>query len=267
MNRELELSENDQKNDLKREITQNLKVYDTQNHLLGDVQHIIRGEDDQLQIVFALPNQEKPLFRVSRQTVRKVDLENSYVTILLTKPMREELLKHDQNNTFKWIETDDHLEDSTHLSQPSLEEEEDHSILDEATIRLLEERLTVDRTSTKVGEVVVRKVVETKMVEVPVRQEKLVIEQVTGDQTENLAEIDLSSEVIQNVDQSANFVNSHHYNVQGEFMTPDAASEILKAISLQKDHGCRAVKIELLVSDDQKRKDYQAMFDRCTGHD
>lgn len=45
-------------------------------------------------------------------------------------------------------------------------------------IKLLEERLVVNRKRSKVGEISVRKVVETEMVQVPVRREKLVIEKI-----------------------------------------------------------------------------------------
>lgn len=61
----------------------------------------------------------------------------------------------------------------------------------EATIRLHEERLSVHRGQRrKVGEVVVRKEIETRLVEVPVRYEKLIVEQVSPNY-EQLAVIDL----------------------------------------------------------------------------
>jgi stress response protein YsnF len=64
------------------------------------------------------------------------------------------------------------------------------SIVEEETIRLLEERLLVDRHRRKVGEVIVRKVIETHTVEVPVRREKLIVEQVSPEQKQ-LAVLDL----------------------------------------------------------------------------
>jgi uncharacterized protein (TIGR02271 family) len=198
--------------------------------------------------------------------VRNVDLENDYIIIFLAKNMKQELLKH-SHDAFDWIQAELSEETPEETQDEALNSESEmsnSSILDEATIRLLEERLKVKRNSKKVGEVVVRKVVETKTVEVPVRQEKLIVEQIQGDQTENLAEIDLSSGTIEGITLQDNAVNSHDLSVHGEFITPDAASEILKAISLQKNHGCQKVKIELMVSDSQKQQEYQAMFDRCT---
>ncbi|TVQ20064.1 MAG: DUF2382 domain-containing protein [Leptolyngbya sp. DLM2.Bin15] len=60
-------------------------------------------------------------------------------------------------------------------------------------IQLLEERIVSDRQRRKVGEVIIRKVVETQIVEVPVRREKLVIEQV-GTNPQPLASIDFGQD-------------------------------------------------------------------------
>lgn len=58
-------------------------------------------------------------------------------------------------------------------------------------IRLFEERVAVDMQRRKLGEVIVRKVVETEIIEIPVRREKLVIEQVSPT-VQQLAVVDLS---------------------------------------------------------------------------
>lgn len=63
--------------------------------------------------------------------------------------------------------------------------------LAEETVRLLEERLIIDRQKRKVGEVIVRKAVETRMVEVPVRHETLIVEQISPERKQ-LASIDLN---------------------------------------------------------------------------
>lgn len=49
---------------------------------------------------------------------------------------------------------------------------------DEETIKLLEERVVVNRQRRKIGEVILRKEIETEMVQVPIRREKLIVEQV-----------------------------------------------------------------------------------------
>ena len=63
-------------------------------------------------------------------------------------------------------------------------------IVDEEIIPLLAERVIVDRHKRKSGEVVIRKVIETEVIEVLVRREKLIVEQVSPEYKE-LAVIDL----------------------------------------------------------------------------
>jgi hypothetical protein len=60
----------------------------------------------------------------------------------------------------------------------------------EETIQLLEERLVVNLHQRKVGEVIVRKEIETRIVEIPIRREKLIVEQVSPE-FKQLAVIDL----------------------------------------------------------------------------
>jgi len=66
-------------------------------------------------------------------------------------------------------------------------------VAQEEVIPLREERVVVDRAKQKVGEVVVRKEIETEIVQVPVQREKLIVEQV-GAEPKQLAEIDLTEE-------------------------------------------------------------------------
>ncbi|MGI0488674.1 DUF2382 domain-containing protein [Pantanalinema rosaneae CENA516] len=69
---------------------------------------------------------------------------------------------------------------------------------DETVIPLREERLIVDQNRHKVGEVVVRKEIETEIIEVPVQREKLIVEQ-AGAEPRRLAEIDLDDPVNRNL--------------------------------------------------------------------
>jgi stress response protein YsnF len=59
------------------------------------------------------------------------------------------------------------------------------------TVRLLEERLVAHRQRRKVGEVIVRKAIETKMIQVPLRREVLIVEQINPEHKQ-LAVVDLT---------------------------------------------------------------------------
>jgi len=156
----------------------------------------------------------------------------------------------------------------------SLTESDDKiEVVEEEIIRLLEERLIINRSKWKVGEVVARKEVETKIVQVPIRREIIIIEQVSPE-TKQIAEIDLGQGGATRVELSeASSSNDLHtpvpsadtpYTVIGEFISPKAASNLLEAIALQKRHGCQKVRVELVVESPDVQETYQNMFDRCS---
>ena len=74
--------------------------------------------------------------------------------------------------------------DSNLLSKDTLE------VLSQDIVRLVEERLVVNRSKHKIGEVIVRKEIETRIIQVPVRYEKLIVEQVSPERKQ-LVKIDL----------------------------------------------------------------------------
>jgi stress response protein YsnF len=74
--------------------------------------------------------------------------------------------------------------DSTILAEDTLK------ILSQDIVRLVEERLVVNRSKHKIGEAIVRKEIETRIIQVPVRYEKLIVEQVSPERKQ-LVEINL----------------------------------------------------------------------------
>lgn len=163
------------------------------------------------------------------------------------------------------------------VDNQSLPESDDAiEVVQQEIVRLLEERLVVNRSKWKVGEVVLRKEVENKIVQVPIRREKLIIEQVSPE-TKQIAEIDLgngevtgvavgeasgSDALHREVSSSSNTPST----VSGEFLSPKAASHLLEAIALQERHGCAKVRVELVLDNPEYRETYQTMFDRCSKH-
>lgn len=129
--------------------------------------------------------------------------------------------------------------------QPIVKEEENFS--------LLEERLVVNRQKCKVGEVVVRKKIETRMIQVPIRREVLIVEKV-GNEVEKVAEIDLG-EVESNP--------SDNYYVSSEFVSPQLAKNLLEVITRQPNSGSVKVRIELEVDSLEKEEenDYRKIFE------
>ena len=156
----------------------------------------------------------------------------------------------------------------------------------EETISLLEERLIVDLIRRKVGEIVVRKEIETCIlqVEVPVRREKLIVEQVSPEY-KRLAEIDLGQESILDgtmtnsgpdrsitrnlisVEHDAQYLSidrsqSSQKRIQRTFDSIESAKNLLDAIAARFDSNCETINIEIVLKDSENQNIYQSLFDR-----
>jgi len=192
--------------------------------------------------------------------IKKVEIaqRSEYIT---TKTLGMEASESSNSSIMPVNETTD--EGSTSTSIPKA--------LEDDIIRLLEERLVVDRSKRKVGEVIVRKEIETRMVQVPVRREKLIVEQVSPERKQ-LAEIDLGQaeiagiELLETVSKATETASlDSEPTVIGEFNSPKIASLLLNAIALERRHGCKKVRVEIVVEDAERQKTYQEWFNRSLG--
>ncbi|MGH2412674.1 MAG: DUF2382 domain-containing protein [Microcystaceae cyanobacterium] len=96
----------------------------------------------------------------------------------------------------------------------------------EVVIPLLDERLVIDRRRRKVGEVVVRKEIETHIVEVPIRREKLIVEQVSPEY-QQIAVVQLGQAQVTEFDTLEAVEVKHSPTVSGEFASANAAIHFL----------------------------------------
>ncbi len=120
-------------------------------------------------------------------------------------------------------------------------------------ISLLEERLMVHLDRHKIGEIIVRKEVETQIIQVPIRREKLIVEQIAPEYKQ-IAIIDLgrdslttNAEVIPDHQVSEHIVSEHI--VKREFESVRLASQFLEAIAHLSDIGSVSIKIEIKAAD------------------
>jgi hypothetical protein len=128
-------------------------------------------------------------------------------------------------------------------SQPnSLLTSEEIDLTPEQAIQLLEERLVVRSDKRKV-----------RMIEVPIRREKLIVEQVQP-RYERLAEIDLGK---------ATEIELSGVIVSGEFDSPRTVSDLLDAIARTPNHNCAEIRVEIKLKDSKHQDTYQSWFDRC----
>ena len=136
-------------------------------------------------------------------------------------------------------------------------------VLSQDIVRLVEERLVVNRSKRKIGEVIVRKEIETRIIQVPVRYEKLIVEQVSPEH-KKLAEIDLGEQEVVDIELPEIASTDTEPTVRGVFNSPKVASLLLNAIALERSHGCKKVRVEIVVEDAERQKTYQEWVNRCS---
>ena len=228
----------------------NLLVKDSNGQKLGVVKDVFLAPNGEINLVVSQidAGENSRQFLLNTNLIKKIDYATRSLLINVTGEYLEQLGESSP----------------TLLTENSSFPENNDKQLEfdgQETIRLLEERLVVERKKQKVGDVIVRKEIETRMVQVPVRREKLIVEQISPEHKQ-LAEIDLGEGEITGLDFSDITSLESGPVVRGDFVSPQVAARILKAIAAQPRHGCAKVRIELVLHDSEVRDNYQEWFDR-----
>lgn len=125
-------------------------------------------------------------------------------------------------------------------------------------ISLLEEKLQISRQRKKIGEVVIRKKVETRMVRVPIRREKLIVERI-GENPELLTEVVIGESKV------SGYLESDRSNInltQSNFVDLATAQELLKAIANSASAANAKIRLEIITDDSNERTELQDICDR-----
>ena len=129
----------------------------------------------------------------------------------------------------------------------------EREILQSHDISLLEEKLVVQRLRQKIGEVVVRKEIETRMIHIPIRREKLIVEKV-GVTTEHLTEIDLGEEKVNGVKFSELQNADSVYQAQSNFISLEALQKLLPQIANNLTRENMKVRLEIITDCPESQK-------------
>lgn len=253
-------------------------VKDNQGHLVGKVKDVYFDANGQLNfVVTGLGSENSRIFLLSVKLLKKVDYHQKALFVTINSEQVDLLPVVSANGEHPYLENasePDNEFSNRELTNPSTvmsnltdadrtdgnwetdRDEENLDIVDQEVIRLLEERLVINRSKRKVGEVIVRKEIETRMVQVPIQWEKLIVEQV-GDDPKVLAEIDLGEGNITGIDLTEIKTDRQEPTVKAEFTSVQKASKILNSIASQPRHGCVKVRLELVLEDKQLEDTYQ----------
>lgn len=270
----------------------NYIVLNNQGNVIAKVVDLKLDTNRQINLVLSLKDssQESDLVLLVSKLVQKIDPVNKTVLVNISQAESENLPKYRATEISKM-----EFSDNNNLITPAYTTE-DYAITDssanevaavastlsssgslaEEIIRLLGERVIVDRNKRKIGEVIVRKEIETRMVEIPVRREKLIVEQVSPEHKQ-LAEIELGQEQLTGIELrqgeasqltqpfGVSIGTDNGLTVSGEFDSPKIASLLLNAIALERRQGCKKVRIQVVVEDTERQKTYQEWFERASG--
>jgi stress response protein YsnF len=253
-------------------------IKDNQGHLVGKVKDVYFDANGQLNfVVSGLGSENTRIFLLSVKLLKKVDYHQKALFVTINSDQVDLLPVVSANDWHPYLENaseqDSELRNSeltnpstvmsnltdadlTNANLETVQDEENFDIVDREVIRLLEERLVINRSKRKVGEVIVRKEIETRMVQVPIQWEKLIVEQV-GDDPKVLAEIDLGEGNITGIDVTEIKSDRQEPTVKAEFTSVHKASKILNSIASQPRHGCVKVRLELVLEDKQLEDTYQ----------
>jgi hypothetical protein len=138
------------------------------------------------------------------------------------------------------------------LELKDMPREDSTSVVSETIIPLLEERLVVDFHRRKIGEVVVRKEIDIYIVEVPVRRERLIVEQVSP-KYEQLAVVDLGSTHVGAIKPSEGQLPQ---SLRASFASTKAAITFLESIAGQPGLS-PTTPISLMLADESLQTAYQ----------
>ena len=128
-------------------------------------------------------------------------------------------------------------------------------------IPLLEEKLQVARRKVKVGEVIVRKQVETRMVKIPLRREKLIVERI-GKNPELLTEVVIGEEKVNGFTYE-DLGDTESLNItKSSFLGLPTAHELLEAIAQLSSIGNTRVRLEIVTNCAEQQTKYQNICDR-----
>ncbi|BAY97321.1 hypothetical protein NIES37_12590 [Tolypothrix tenuis PCC 7101] len=262
----------------------NFAVIDRQGQLLGVVKDLVLDAQNRLNLVISKQINQNNIesgsqrvaekhksFLLRSQRIKKIDNPTKSILIDLEKSEIENMSDNlGKNKPSEQIVSNGSTGEMAYSPtvNGSLDTAKSSEISEERTIKLLEERLVINSEKRKVGDIIVRKEIETRMVQVPVRREKLIVEQVSPEHKQ-LAEIDLGQEEISGMGLNAGEIPqvaslADGLTVSGLFTSPKIASLLLNAIALEKQQGCKQVQVSIVVEDEEHRQKYQEWFDRCS---
>lgn len=128
-------------------------------------------------------------------------------------------------------------------------------------VSLLEEKLKVARYRQKIGEVIVRKQVETRMIQVPIKREKLVVERI-GQNPEILTEVVIGEEKLNGFNYPELSDTDSLHVTKSNFLDLPTAEKLLEAIRHLSSADNARVRLEIVTNCSEHQIEHQNICNR-----
>ncbi|MEL6788320.1 MAG: DUF2382 domain-containing protein [Cyanobacteria bacterium J06607_15] len=128
-------------------------------------------------------------------------------------------------------------------------------------ISLLEEKLQIARRREKVGEVIIRKQVETRVIKVPLRREKLIVERI-GKQPEKLTEVVVAEEKVNGFGYDELTDDATLNSTHSKFLSLSETQSLLAAIEQNPAVSGVKIRLEIVSSSNSVQTELEKICDR-----
>lgn len=127
-------------------------------------------------------------------------------------------------------------------------------------ISLLEEKLKINRHKRKVGEVIVRKQIETYTIQVPMRREKLIVERV-GQNPEQIAEVVVGESKV-NGFEPVLIEDDNQHITRSQYLNIKTARQLVQALSGLSSAKNAKIRLEIVSNSSQEQMEQRNLCDR-----
>lgn len=134
-------------------------------------------------------------------------------------------------------------------------------IKESQTISLLAEKLVVNRRQRKVGEVIIRKHFETRMIQVPIKEEKLIIERI-GEHPQQLAEVVIGTSQINGIELNQLAHTNTLHITKSNYLSVETAQKLLDALAHLSSAANATIRLEIISNNSEEQIEHQSICDR-----
>ncbi|MEM8720101.1 MAG: DUF2382 domain-containing protein [Cyanobacteria bacterium P01_G01_bin.39] len=242
------------------------QVLDRQGIARAEVKDIYYDVNNEINLLIELKsiNNQLNLHRLEHTDICHINLDDKLILSNLSQRQLENSPLYQSVPThIKEALSQSSLYDDCEMnpSKDDIDIKQQSDSLEIETIPLLEEKLQVAHHKQKVGEVIVRKQVETKIVEVPLRREKLIVERI-GKNPEQLTEVVIGSGEVNGF--QYNELNDHDrlHLTNSHFLDLPAAHKLLEAITQFSAAANTKIRLEIVTDSAEHQLEYQNICDR-----